>query len=149
MKSAELLRMLRRLGAVVNFSRGKGGHVRVELNSRDSCSNRQQRSQARLGAWRVETAWIATRRPFVMRTTMVRSSGSEAWPVALDRADEGGFLVSFPDLPGGLTQGDDRNEALSQAEIILEEMILGAMAHNEDVQMPSPVAGREAASSGR
>jgi predicted RNA binding protein YcfA (HicA-like mRNA interferase family) len=33
-KSAELLRLLRRAGAVVDPSRGKGGHVRVELGGK-------------------------------------------------------------------------------------------------------------------
>ena len=34
MKSSELLRKLRRLGATVQPQRGKGGHVRVELSGR-------------------------------------------------------------------------------------------------------------------
>jgi len=34
MKSSELLRKLRRLGATIQPQRGKGGHIRVQLGSR-------------------------------------------------------------------------------------------------------------------
>ncbi len=36
MKSRELLRKLRRLGATVDPDRGKGGHIRVQLAGRKS-----------------------------------------------------------------------------------------------------------------
>ena len=36
MKSSELLRKLRRLGATVDPKRGKGGHVRVERGARST-----------------------------------------------------------------------------------------------------------------
>ena len=65
-----------------------------------------------------------------------------AWPVDLTSAEEGGFIVNFPDLPNGWSQGETRREALAQAEDLLEEMILGKMAHNEDVPVPSPARGR-------
>jgi antitoxin HicB len=71
-----------------------------------------------------------------------RVSASAEWPVDLIRAEEGGFIVNFPDLPNGWSQGDTREEALAQAEDLLDEMILGRMAHNEDVPGPSPVKGR-------
>ena len=57
-------------------------------------------------------------------------------------AEEGGFIVNFPDLPNGWSQGETRDEALAQAEDLLDEMILGRMAHNEDVPRPSPRKGR-------
>jgi predicted RNase H-like HicB family nuclease len=31
-------------------------------------------------------------------------------------AQEGGFIVNFPNLPNGWSQGEDRDEALAQAE---------------------------------
>jgi len=65
-----------------------------------------------------------------------------AFPVRLEPAEEGGFIVNFPDMPRGWSQGDDRAEALAQAEDLLEEMVLGAMAHDEDVPAPSPARGR-------
>jgi antitoxin HicB len=72
---------------------------------------------------------------------MTRDASSEAWPVVLEPADEGGFIINFPDLPTGWSQAEDHGEALRQAEDLLEEMVLGAMAHNEDVPLPSAAAG--------
>src|ERR1700726_2804991 len=69
-------------------------------------------------------------------------SDRAAWPVDLIPAEEGGFIVNFPDLPNGWSQGETRDEALTQAEDLLDEIILGRMAHNEDVPRPSPSKGR-------
>lgn len=63
------------------------------------------------------------------------------WPVDLIPAEEGGYIVNFPDLPNGWSQGETCAEALAQAEDLLGEMILGMMAHNEEV--PSPSSERE------
>jgi antitoxin HicB len=71
-----------------------------------------------------------------------RVSGPAAWPVDLFPAEEGGFIVNFPDLSNGWSQGETREEALAQAEDLLDEMILGRMAHNEDVPRPSPEKAR-------
>jgi antitoxin HicB len=65
-----------------------------------------------------------------------------AWPVTLDPAEKGGFVVNFPDLPRGWSQGETQEEALAQAEDLLEEMVLGMIAHNEDVPARSPSQGR-------
>lgn len=43
-----------------------------------------------------------------------------AYPVVLDAATEGGFVVSFPDVPEALTQGEDRAESLARAQDALE-----------------------------
>ena len=40
------------------------------------------------------------------------NTGAEAWPVVLEPASEGGFIVNFPDLPNGWSQGESRDEAL-------------------------------------
>ena len=73
---------------------------------------------------------------------MKQTSGPAAWPIDLIPAEEGGFIVNFPDLPNGWSQGETRDEALAQAEDLLDEMILGKMAHNEDVPPRSPAKGR-------
>ena len=73
---------------------------------------------------------------------MKRVSDAAAWPVDLIAAEEGGFIVNFPDLPNGWSQGETRDEALARAEDLLDEMILGRMAHNEDVPRPTPPKGR-------
>jgi len=42
------------------------------------------------------------------------------YPVHLQPAIEGGFVVSFPDVPEAITQGDDEAEALLRAVYALE-----------------------------
>ncbi|MGH7111703.1 MAG: type II toxin-antitoxin system HicB family antitoxin [Stellaceae bacterium] len=64
-----------------------------------------------------------------------------AYPVDLEQEDDGGYVVIVPGIPGA-TQGDTREEALEQAEDLLEEAVLGLMAHNEEVPSPSPARGR-------
>ena len=66
----------------------------------------------------------------------------DAYPVQLTKEDDGGFVVRLPDIGYGATQGDDLNEALAQAEDMLEEAVLGMMAHHEDVPRPTVAAGR-------
>ena len=63
------------------------------------------------------------------------------YPVHLEEED-GGYVVTLPDIPYGATQGDDVAEALAQAEDFLEEAVLGMMAYGEDVPLPSPAKGR-------
>jgi antitoxin HicB len=64
-----------------------------------------------------------------------------AYPATLTTEPEGGFTVTFEDVPG-VTYGADRTAALHQAEDMLEEAILGMMAHNDDIAAPSPAAGK-------
>ena len=63
----------------------------------------------------------------------------------LEPEPEGGFTVTFPDIGYGATYGASRKEALLQAEDMLEEAILGMIAHNEEVPIPSPAKGRPVA----
>jgi antitoxin HicB len=65
-----------------------------------------------------------------------------AWPVDLIPAEEGGYIVNLPDMPNGWSQGEDRAEALAQAEDLLEEIVLGRMAYGEEVPLPSAADGR-------
>jgi antitoxin HicB len=60
----------------------------------------------------------------------------------LEPEPEGGFTVTFPDIGYGATYGATWEEALRQAEDMLEEAILGMIAHNEEVRAPSPAKGR-------
>lgn len=72
---------------------------------------------------------------------MARDVSSETWPVQPGPAEGGGFIVNFLDLPTGWSQGENEDEALPQAEDLLEEMVLGAMAHREDIpQQPAALA---------
>jgi antitoxin HicB len=69
---------------------------------------------------------------------MAPSRRAGSWSVDLIPTEEGGFIVNFPDLPNGWSQGETREEALANAADLLEEIILGRMANNEDVPLPSP-----------
>ena len=73
---------------------------------------------------------------------MKRTTARSLWPVDLIPAEEGGYIVNFPDLPNGWSQGEDRAEALMQAEDLLEEIVLGRMAYGEEVPLPSAANGR-------
>jgi antitoxin HicB len=51
---------------------------------------------------------------------------------------EGGFVVTFPDVPEAITEGATRAEALRNAEDALAVALLGRMA--DDVALPAPAA---------
>jgi antitoxin HicB len=51
-------------------------------------------------------------------------------------------LVSFPDVPGALTFGEGREEALRQGLDALETMFMAIMADRGDIPAPSPVKRR-------
>jgi antitoxin HicB len=42
------------------------------------------------------------------------------YPVTLKRAEDGGFVVTFKDIPEAITQGETEAEALSPARDALE-----------------------------
>lgn len=58
------------------------------------------------------------------------------YPAVFDPNEKGGFTVSFPDLPGCLTEGDNLEEALSMAQEALALHLYG-MERDGDV-IPSP-----------
>ena len=61
-----------------------------------------------------------------------------SYPVVLTEDDaEGGFVVTFPDLPEAITQGDDAAEALSQAADALEEAVAGRIRRGVEIPAPS------------
>jgi antitoxin HicB len=62
------------------------------------------------------------------------------YPVILTPDTEhGGFVVTFPDVPEGITQGDDIPEALKQAADCLDEAIAGRIRRREAIPEPSAV----------
>src|SRR5436190_2730 len=52
---------------------------------------------------------------------------------------DGGFVVTFVDVPEAITPGDDVLEALHQAVDCLEEAIVGRIRRHADIPKPSPV----------
>ena len=54
-------------------------------------------------------------------------------------AQDGGFVVTFVDVPEAITQGDDVPAALHQAADCLEEAIAGRIRRHGAIPEPSPV----------
>lgn len=62
-----------------------------------------------------------------------------AYPCILTPEEGGGFFVRFPDVPGALTCGDDRAEALAMAEDALAVALAGYVQQQRDIPIPSSV----------
>ena len=62
------------------------------------------------------------------------------YPCALVPEEDGGFSVSFPDVPEALTCGNDRADALAMAEDALAVALGAYMKCREDIPVPSPAA---------
>lgn len=55
---------------------------------------------------------------------------------------EGGFIVSFVDVPEALTEGASRDEAIANAADALEVALLGRMKDGADIPAPAAQAGQ-------
>lgn len=64
-----------------------------------------------------------------------------SYPVVLRKDAAGGYVVTCPDFPEVVTQGESRAEALLQATDALEEAIAGRLRRENPIPAPSP-AGR-------
>jgi antitoxin HicB len=62
------------------------------------------------------------------------------YPARLEAQPDGSFVVSFPDLPEALTDGDGLGNALSHASDCLSEALAGRISNDESI--PAPGAGR-------
>lgn len=60
-----------------------------------------------------------------------------SYPVNLISQDEGGYLVRFPDFPEAITQGEDIEDALTEALDCLEETIANRIRTKSDIPKPS------------
>lgn len=63
------------------------------------------------------------------------------YPVELSD-DEGTVLATFPDVPGAITYGETRAEALEHAADALETLFSALIADRKDIPEPSPARGR-------
>lgn len=67
-----------------------------------------------------------------------------AYPCELSPDEDGGLLVTFPDVPEAITGGSDRSEALAMAEDALATALAGYVHEKWGIPTPSqPVAGQE------
>lgn len=64
------------------------------------------------------------------------------YPVVLEPDDNDTMLVTFPDVPGAITYGDDEQEAMGHAVDALESILSAMIADREDIPAPSPANGR-------
>ncbi len=55
---------------------------------------------------------------------------------------EGGFIVSFADVPEALNEGADRAQALADARDALAVALLGRILDGEPLPKPAPARGR-------
>ena len=65
-----------------------------------------------------------------------------AWPVELARQEDGTILVTFPDIPEALTDGEKEAEALAQAQDCLIAALGGYVRARRTIPSPSPARGR-------
>jgi antitoxin HicB len=56
--------------------------------------------------------------------------------VKLSKDTNGTILVEVPDIPGAVTFGEDREEALLRAPDAIETVLIGYMADHRDIPMP-------------
>jgi antitoxin HicB len=66
------------------------------------------------------------------------------YPVILTPDPDGGFVVTFPDWPEAITQGENRDQALEEAADCLEEAVAARIDDRAEIPLPSPPqAGEE------
>lgn len=69
---------------------------------------------------------------------------SFSYPVTLSLERQGGYTVTFRDLPEAITHGKDKREALEQAADCLEEAIANRIVMRMEIPVPSPVRRSQA-----
>lgn len=64
------------------------------------------------------------------------------YPALFEPAEEGGFVITFPDVEGAISQGDDEQDAREMARDALTTMIAYHIRHGAPVLPPSQPRGR-------
>lgn len=59
------------------------------------------------------------------------------FPAIFEPSEEGGYCVTFPDLPGCITEGDDLKESMRMAKDALELYIYNLEDDKEEIPTPS------------
>ena len=63
---------------------------------------------------------------------------SYTYPANFTPAEEGGFLITFPDVPEVVTQGESIEQCVEEASDALEEAIIGRINTDDDIPAASP-----------
>lgn len=61
------------------------------------------------------------------------------YPAIFHKAEEGGFWITFPDIDGCTTQGEDIADGLKMAEDALALMLTDYEDAHRDIPVPSPI----------
>ena len=64
------------------------------------------------------------------------------YPVIIEEQPEGGYIITFPDIPEAITQGEDMDEALLYAVDALETALSFYVEARKPLPIPSPANGR-------
>jgi len=65
------------------------------------------------------------------------------YPAIFAAAEEGGFVITFPDIPEAITQGENVSDAIEQGADALEEAIIGRINTGDPLPLPSkPTRGQ-------
>jgi antitoxin HicB len=65
------------------------------------------------------------------------------YPAIFEPAEEGGFIVRFPDFDWGVTQGDTEEEAGQMAADAIRTMIRELIRQGKEIPRPSKPRGRK------
>ena len=58
--------------------------------------------------------------------------------IELSKADGGGYLITYPDLPGCMSDGDTADEAMKNSEAAVKDWIKARKKFGKDIPMASP-----------
>lgn len=65
------------------------------------------------------------------------------YPIDLTEQDEGGYLVTFPDFPEAITQGESKEDAINEAIDCLEEAVANRIEMKLDIPVGSKPSSRQ------
>ena len=70
------------------------------------------------------------------------STQMQVWPAVLSRQVDGSTLVTFPDIPEALTEGENATEAMSLARDCLVAALGGYINRRRTIPQPALLRGR-------
>jgi antitoxin HicB len=65
------------------------------------------------------------------------------YPALFEPAEEGGFVITFPDWDWGVTQGEEESDGVEMAQDALVTMIAYCIRHGKPVPSPTTPKGKK------